>query len=183
MYNIEQNSLKNINLAEEYFVSPCFTDVGSCLGGNAGSVLTHLKNDGVVEETCFPYTSSNCVHSVQGSKYPACNFDGHCSQPQDCSHCQNPVIWKINSYEKVTGTADQMKQNLLCRGPLVVCSGEWWHCVVLAGWDDQQSAWIVKNGLGRRARQWRVQPIAYSSKIGQDFLSDAYAVKGVGVAS
>ena len=74
-----------------------------------------------------------------------------------------------------------MKRNLVCNGPLNVCSGEWWHCVVLVGWDDTQNSWIIKNSWGNSWQDNGYGLIGYDSDIGQDFLSNAYSVSGVGV--
>ncbi|MDG6257895.1 MAG: C1 family peptidase [Methanomicrobiaceae archaeon] len=187
VYNLEHNALLNLNLAEQQYVSPCFTGVGSCMGGNIKSVLDHLKVDGVVEESCFPYTSTNCVHNEPDPKPEdpnhqklVCNFAGHCSSPQTCGVCTyNHAVWTIDSYASSTGTRDQLKRNLLCHGPLAVCSGEWWHCVVLTGWDDAQNSWIVKNSWGGGWQDGGYGLIGYQSKIGQEFLDWAYSVRGV----
>ena len=188
-YNLEQNYLWYLNLAEQQYVSPCFSNVGSCMGGDTSAVLAHLKKDGVVTEACFPYTSTNCVHHEPdpkpddpGHQKMVCNFAGHCSQPQTCSPCANPFeTWTITDYKYLTGTVEQMKRNLVCNGPLDVCSGEWWHCVVLVGWDDTQNSWIVKNSWGTGWQDNGYGLIGYDSKIGQDFLNNAYSVSGVGV--
>jgi C1A family cysteine protease len=188
-YNLEQNALWNINLAEQEYVSSCYTGVGSCLGGSSSAVLGHLKDEGVLVETCFPYTSTNCVHSEPDPKPDdpdhkklVCNFAGHCAQPQACTHCTNILQrWEISGYGSAAGTVQQVKRNLACNGPLVVCSGSWWHCVVLTGWDDTQDAWIIKNSWGAGWQQNGYGFIGYESDIGQEFLDSAVSVQGVGV--
>ncbi len=188
-YNIEKNSLLNINLAEQEYVSPCFASVGSCMGGSITAVLDHLKTDGVLTEPCFPYTSTNCVHMEPDPKPDdpghlkmVCNFAGHCSQPQTCTPCTTiPQTWSIANYQSAKGTMQDVKRNLACNGPLAVCSGSWWHCVVLVGWDDTQNSWLVKNSWGTGWRDNGYGFIAYDSDIGQEFLNNAYAVSGVGV--
>lgn len=187
IYNLEHNALLNLNLAEQQYVSPCFASVGSCMGGSMTAVLDHLKVDGVVGETCFPYTSTNCVHYEPDPKPDdpnhqklTCNFAGHCSAPQNCALCtNNPAVRTIDGYASAAGTIDQLKRNLLCHGPLAVCSGTWWHCVVLTGWDDAQNAWIVKNSWGGGWQDGGYGLIGYQSDIGQEFLNSAYSVWGV----
>jgi C1A family cysteine protease len=187
VYNLESKTLVNVNLAEQEYVSPCFTGIGSCMGGSIEKVLSRLKSDGVVEETCFPYTSTNCVHSEPdplpddpGHTRMVCNFAGHCSNPQTCGICtNNPKVYKIATYASAGGTVDQVKRNLLCQGPLAVCSGEWWHCVVLVGWDDAQNAWIVKNSWGTGWGTNGYGMITYDSVIGQELRQWAYRVQGV----
>lgn len=74
-----------------------------------------------------------------------------------------------------------MKRNLVCNGPLDVCSGTWWHCVVLVGWDDTQNSWIIKNSWGNNWQDNGYGLIGYDSDIGKDFLKNAYSVSGVGL--
>lgn len=160
MYNIEQGSQQNLNTAEQVFVSPCFTPApGSCLGGSEAEVISRLKNSGVPDETVMPYQSTNCVHKVPNADDPSkthleCNegITGHCSIPNSCNMgaLAPDHVWKITTSGSSSGTVAHVKQQLLCKGPLSVCSGSWWHCVVLVGWDNSVNggSWLIKNSWG-----------------------------------
>lgn len=154
VYNIEQGSQKNLDTAEQVFVSPCFTpDPGSCLGGSRGEVLNIIKDHGVPDESVMPYQSQVCAHN-DGTGHLACNagIGAHCSIPNSCNMgaLAPDHVWKVTSFGSSSGTVSHVKQQLLCKGPLSVCSGSWWHCVVLVGWDNNVNggSWLIKNSWG-----------------------------------
>jgi C1A family cysteine protease/putative hemolysin len=89
-----------------------------------------------------------------------------------CSNACTDVgsrLIKIKDYHSAGSDTDTMKQNLMDHGPLSVClnfdgyfdttvnapygvykctSSATDHCVVIVGWDDTISAWIIKNSWG-----------------------------------
>ena len=153
-YNIEQGSQKNLDLSEQTLISPCSNKyIGSCVGGFASLALEYLKSDGITDEACFPYQSSNCgYHLNSTSGFYECNISGNCSIPQTCSRCTDwpSRIWKITNFSAASGQVDHVKQELLCKGPLVASSNKWRHVVTLVGWDDSydNGSWIIKNSWG-----------------------------------
>ena len=191
-YNIEQGSQKNLDVSEQTFVSPCYTtpDPGSCLGGSRNTVVDLLKSSGVPDESVFPYQSTNCVHKVPNADDPTkthleCNagITGHCSTPNPCN--MGPLapdrLWKISSFGDSSGTVKAVKQALVCKGPLSVCSGKWWHCVVLAGWDNSINggSWLIKNSWGTG---WENNGYGWIKFYGEDrseIRNDAWYVAGV----
>ena len=160
MYNLEQGSQRNLDTAEQVFVSPCFdANPGSCLGGSGSKVMTLLRDHGVPDESVMPYQSTSCVHSVPNAGDPAhshleCNagVGAHCANPNSCNlgALAPDHVWKITTFGDSSGTVGHVKQELLCRGPLSVRSGSWWHYVVLTGWDNNVNggSWLIKNSWG-----------------------------------
>ncbi len=184
-YNIEQGSQKNLDTAEQVFVSPCFSpDPGSCLGGSRGEVLNDLKDHGVPDESVMPYQSQSCAHD-DGTGHLACNagIGAHCSVPNSCNMgtLAPDHVWKVTSFGSSSGSVSSVKKELLCKGPLSVCSGKWWHCVVLTGWDDNVGggSWQVKNswgtGWGTGGYGW----IAYTGDDRSEIRNDAQYVAGI----
>jgi hypothetical protein len=115
--------------------------------------LGYLKSDGITDEACFPYQSSNCdYHLNSTSGFYECNISGHCSIPQTCSRCTDwpSRIWEITNFSAASGSVDHVKQELLCKGPLVASSNKWGHIVTLVGWNDSydNGSWIIKNSWG-----------------------------------
>jgi hypothetical protein len=154
VYNIEQGSQKNLDTAEQVFVSPCFTPVpGSCLGGSRRTVTNLIISHGVPDESVMPYQSTAVVHD-DGTGHLACNagIGAHCSVPDSCNMgaLAPDHVWKATGSGASSGTVSHVKQELLCKGPLSVCSGSWWHCVVLVGWDNSVNggSWLIKNSWG-----------------------------------
>jgi hypothetical protein len=184
-YNIEQGSQQNLNTAEEVFVSPCFTpDPGSCLGGSRGEVLNDLKNHGVPDESVMPYQSQSCAHD-DGTGHLACNagIGAHCSVPNSCNlgTLAPDHVWKVASFGSSSGSVSSVKQQLLCKGPLSVCSGNWWHCVVLVGWDNSVGggSWLIKNSWGTGWESGGYGWIAFTGDDRSEIRNDAQYVAGV----
>ena len=141
----------DIDLSEQHLVSDC-CNAGSCSGGWPDWALKYVRDTGVSEESCFPYTRSN------GACTPCSGWD------------ENP--WKIENYKYVSSSKDAFKSALQEYGPLSVVlsvpddwfyyrggvyepawsatDGVGWanHAVVLVGWDDSEGCWIIKNSWG-----------------------------------
>jgi C1A family cysteine protease len=167
MYNIENNYRYpygyNLNLSEQALVSGCYGDLGSCTGGDHSAALSVLKTRGVAEDIYMPYQSVDCTHeNADGATVCNANIAGHCSIPGSCTLNGVPQnrIWKVTSV-KTVGTASMwtdgeaisiVKKSILCNGPQTACSGNWWHCVDIIGWQgnqwDANGGWIVRNSWG-----------------------------------
>ena len=200
-YNIEQKSQKNLDLSQQYFVSPCFSNIGSCMGGWSEGVLTKIRDEGVIDEDCMKYQSTNCVHEDPDPNKPGktvldCNFwcrddaNGNvCSEPTSCSKCADAAsrLWRINHYYTLNyNTWDsyddrilKIKRTLICNGPLSICSDSWWHCVDLVGYDDNYGSWIIKNSWGWGWEFGGYGLIAYKGDPRDDFMNEVYYVEGV----
>ena len=117
-------------------------------GWSSGPALDYFRNNGVVDEACFPYKDST----------------------QPCKLCAGASsrLRKITGWKRITSTAE-MKQWLSTKGPLVACytvyddffayrggiyrhlRGEvaGGHCVSVVGYNDTERYWICKNSWGR----------------------------------
>lgn len=184
-YNIEQGSQKNLDTAEQVFVSPCFSpDPGSCLGGYRDEVMKDIRDHGVPDESVMPYQSTACAHN-DGTGHLACNagIGAHCSVPNSCNMgaLAPDHVWKVSSYGSSSGSVTHVKQELLCRGPLSVCSGHWWHCVVLAGWDNSVNggSWLIKNSWGAGWESGGYGWIRFSGEDRSEIRNDAQYMTGV----
>ncbi|MBU1945731.1 MAG: DUF333 domain-containing protein, partial [Nanoarchaeota archaeon] len=143
--NIDNNNPDlDYDLSEQQLVS-CGGG-GTCNGGWHGSALDYIKNTGVSDENCFPYTAINS----------ACNL---------CSDWQNRIA-KITNYHPVTpSTRAAYKQALVDYGPLAIAinasgwspysggifngsNGSVDHAVLLVGYNDAENYWIIKNSWG-----------------------------------
>jgi len=90
------NSAFVIDLSEQEIVS-CSPNTNGCSGGNPGVVLEYIRDNGIVEESCFPYISGN-TGSVT-----------------TCNLCMtNPEKYKIDGFEFYYYTsADAIKKALV----------------------------------------------------------------------
>ncbi|MCK5040537.1 MAG: right-handed parallel beta-helix repeat-containing protein [Candidatus Aenigmarchaeota archaeon] len=156
-YNINQdNSLLNPDLAEQYLVSSCCNYCGDCGGGNEILALDYIKEDGISDESCFPYTASNS------------NCNGRCSD-------WNTRLWNLSGGNYGVYwygfPNDELKNWTRDYGPLPIAmdfgdgdgfdgdniyrcneDGDLNHAVVLTGYNDTgndtTSYWIIKNSWG-----------------------------------
>ena len=150
--NIQKNDPGyDVDLSEQQLVSSC-CGAGSCSGGYPTGALSYIEGSGVSTEKCFPYQARN-------------------SKCTPCKDWKNES-YKIEKYVYIDSDTDSYKWALQNYGPMVVVvkvpedwfyyksgvySPVWtsnkfgWanHCVVLCGWNDSLSAWIIKNSWGK----------------------------------
>jgi C1A family cysteine protease len=179
-YNVERlgSQQSPINLSEQQLLS-CPGGGGGCLGGSITVALNYVKTNGISVEGALPYTSTNCKTSSNNCKtsctsatLPGCAkpllTNTQCSMQNWQSPFYNWQAFQISSLHQVNGNnVDDIKRALVCHGPLAVCSSNWWHCILLVGWDDDyreqlpglariiwesnnwsSGAWIIKNSWG-----------------------------------
>jgi len=139
-----------IDLSEQYLVSDCGL-YDSCFGGWHHKALDFIKNNGIVDEECFPYQSGNCI-ITSGELFPAgwcrgsccgappqyaCSPDyGFCARPPDCTNMTCTFQWTISNFRKVSSNIEDIKRALICYGPLSTASCPWMHAFVIVGYDD-----------------------------------------------
>jgi C1A family cysteine protease len=169
----------NLNLSEQIILS-C-SGAGSCDGGSVGAASNFLKNTGTNLEGCYPYTAQN----------------GNCGSA--CSNWQNSTH-EIDSWSYVSSgsspAASALKNAIYTNGPIVdvydvytdffsyrsgvytYVSGEYegGHAILIVGWNDAESAFIVKNSWGPNWGESGFFRIAYSELTGTTrFARYAYA--------
>ena len=136
-YNIEQNdSGKDENLAERYLVSTC-CNAGDCGGGWPDWALRCIRDDGITGEACFPYVASDVACANRCATW-------------------NTDLWKIGSYtnKNWAGGRDEVKKVIVNHGPVSAYirmgggAGGPNHAIVIVGYDDVASQWIVRNSWG-----------------------------------
>jgi len=173
VFNIYHNNPDiDLNLSEQQLISDngaCCGDCGNCsnIGGLPSSALEYIKDTGIVDESCFPYTGTT----------------------SSCGLCANWTDRKyhINGNFKVTpNTKEAYKEALIDYGPLSVCvqnsvinptgGPDGKHCVVLVGWNDTGNYWIIKNSYGTGWGTDGYGTIAYGDIEKYD---DARAINGI----
>jgi C1A family cysteine protease len=150
-----RSGMPALDLSEQVLVSCGIAggyDVGSCAGGTVQGASEFIRNTGLPEESCYPYTST----------------DGTCSNA--CANWQ-ATAHKISSWGWVaitSPTVDVLKSGLYSLGPLVTTMNVYddfyyytggvythtsgnlagAHAVLLVGYDDAGQYFTVKNSWG-----------------------------------
>lgn len=149
-YNIfTKDPTLDLDLSEQYLVSDC-CGCGDCGGGYSGCALAFIRDEGITDEACFPYTGTDC----------AC---------EDRCPDWNHRLYTINATGDVPGTISMIKEYLIDKGPLSAsmgigsnygghfddngiyrCDNDYGtnHVVVIVGYDEAEDCWIAKNSWG-----------------------------------
>jgi len=144
--NIEKNDFEfDLDLSEQYLVSDCCSYCGSCAGGWTNNALQYIRDEGITDEACFPYTASNSSCSNRCSTW-------------------NENLWTIEATGQVPN--NEIKEYLIEKGPLPtyisIHQGGYYdendiyrgsnlpvnHGVLLVGYNDAGGYWIAKNSWG-----------------------------------
>lgn len=174
-----------LNASEQIVLDCC--DTGDCGGGYISDAAVFIRDHGITWDACSPY-----VAHYQG--YWPCNPHPTCSSyPGD--------NYRITTFYSVLQNVTSIKNALMTWGPLVtaykvytdfysyhsgVYSYSWgsWegnHAVLIVGWDDANSCFIVKNSWGAAWGEKGYFRVAYSevsSLSVTDFAYDTYAYSG-----
>ena len=112
LVNLYYNRHLDFDLSEQQLLS-C-SGAGTCLGGWPNSALNYIRNSGITNEECFPYSA----------------LDLPCSQ-----NCMNPSenihIGEFTSFSE--RTVDNLKKMVL-RGPVSFGIIPWRHAITLVGY-------------------------------------------------
>jgi len=139
----------DLDLSEQYLVSDCCEQCGSCGGGWHSTALEFIRDQGITDEACFPYTATDCP----------------CSD-----RCDNwsSRLKTIDETKYVPSDTQTIKEYLTEKGPLSVAMGIGGdfggyfdgdiyrctddsginHAVVIVGYNETEDYWIVKNSWG-----------------------------------
>lgn len=139
----------DLDLSEQYLVSDCCTYCGNCSGGWSENALVYIRDEGIPNEDCFPYTASNSLCSDR------------------CADWSSRLNY-IDEIGDVPSEIETIKEYLIEKGPLVAYMGRgsnygsYWdngiyrctddsgsnHAIVIVGYNEEQNYWIAKNSWG-----------------------------------
>jgi C1A family cysteine protease len=140
-----------IDVSEQMMVS-CW--VGNCIGSRLDDPLDRFKDSGLATEKCFSY------------------FSGDVGKVFNCANkCKD---WKTNAFfikdwnSKYKPSIKEIKDEILNNGPVMISMAVYddffnysrgvythildsicgYHAIVIYGWSDGDSCWLVKNSWG-----------------------------------
>jgi C1A family cysteine protease len=150
---------------------------GACdRGWQPGSAASFLKNTGVADEACMPYTSgstkedANCADKCSDassrsfkiadfSKPSGGIFSGGSIESVKAALLKGPLLTTLTVYEDFLTYSSGVY--LHTKGPAL--GG---HAVSLVGYDDAKKAWLVRNSWGEEFGENGYIWIAYADKSG-----------------
>ncbi|MCK5014860.1 MAG: DUF333 domain-containing protein [Candidatus Omnitrophica bacterium] len=153
--NIVMNdSAFDVDLSEQYLVSDCCENCGSCFGGSLSPSLSYIRDYGITDESCFPYNAQYVYKPYTG-------YDSPCS---DRCSLWDKRLYTIDSFGWNEQGVNSTKDTLEHYGPLAIyiaMSGSFDqdgiyrdstkgidHAVLLVGYNDADHYWIAKNSWG-----------------------------------
>ena len=147
----------NLDLSEQYLVSDCFVG-GNCTGGIEGSTLEYIRDFGIPDEACYPYTGVDSSCSARCSDYASrLKFLPHADWSN--SYNGSDIKYILSNYGPVTialaanganggyfegGTGIYRCTNDIGSGG----AGGFNHSILAVGYDDAGGYWIAKNSWG-----------------------------------
>lgn len=145
--NLYFNQKLDYDLSEQELVS-CVGGNNSCGGGYVTYALCYIRDNGVIEESCFEYNASQ----------QDCNSSNKCQNPEE--------IISIDDWDILTWDTLNIKRNLF-NAPLTASIPWWQHAVVLAGFKTLQVGDTIYNGNGAFEQNRMIILNANSSNIGK----------------
>lgn len=115
--NLYFNQLLNLDLSEQDVLS-C-SGAGDCNGGIEGTALDYITSTGVVDEGTFPYTATDQPCENKGDN------------PSELIKIGGKIPFPSTEYP---GTEDDLKRMIIERGPISGGLFDWWHAMVLPGY-------------------------------------------------
>ena len=146
----------DLDLAEQYLVSTCFTD-GDCQGGREHYALQYIRDSGVPDDTCYPYIAQNSLCSARCSDY-ASRLKYVPNANWTFNYSELDIKTLLSSYGPVTFAigVNPDDAGAYWDGDILRCTkdipngGTFYidHAVLAVGYNDAGGYWIVKNSWG-----------------------------------
>lgn len=127
--NSNNEIITGYNLSEQEIMS-CIVDNYCSTRGRPAKALNYIKNNGVINEECFPYAATN----------KDCNSD----------KCDNPAerVY-IEAFDTIPNDAsDEYVKAKLFRSPLPYSIVSWSHSMVLVGYKALSIGDVIRTGVG-----------------------------------
>jgi C1A family cysteine protease len=158
------------DLSEQYLISDCDVVSGSCCGGYESDGLEFIRDQGVPDEGCMPYTDGygcSCDYGCECAYNDGGDICSNTTCNQRCGDWSSRLsrITQVN-YQFSTDR-EVIKQKLREYGPLAAAIGmendnqfdangiyrcqhgeHINHAIVIVGYNDIEGYWIIRNSWG-----------------------------------
>ena len=142
-----------------------------CTGKSKETIMKKLRDEGVVNEGCYPRDSNPPY--CQGTGPTCSSFSTKCTIPDMTAQICNYVKYDLDTFNEQDDREAYLKKLLLDNGPLTVTLKDWApacgqeHTLSLVGFDTNENdeiIWIFKNSWGLE-NEWGVNGYYYVSPL------------------
>jgi putative hemolysin len=175
-FNIASDNYNlDLDLSEEYLVTDCALDEGSCAGGSKDLALDYIQTNGVPDEACLTYLDgvpTGCTYTLLGAcDAGLCTYStgDECSDFRCTDRCADWAdrlhMIDGNTYIGYYATPAAIQAALVAHGPVAVSmnmggtfdandvyrctdNSSTNHAVIIVGYDNTAGTWIVRNSWG-----------------------------------
>jgi C1A family cysteine protease/putative hemolysin len=187
----------DLDLSEQYLVTDCAVDAGSCTGGWHSRAFFYIREFGIPDESCLPYRDGGpdgCTYIPECGSICTYSDAGACSDYRCSDRCAtwSERLQRLEGYPSVGADKTEIKQALIEHGPLAVAVSTRGrfdpdgiyrcddnesrnHIVVMVGYSDASGGyWILKNSHGTDYGEGGYYKMAYDTCAAQNHV---YAVQ------
>lgn len=128
--NLYFNRFLNPDLSEQEIVS-CNTDAGSCHGGLPIEATQYIKNNGIVDESCFPYASLYTTSAIPCAE--------KCSQPTIITGIGGTYAYNYDTLIKQNKNPENEMKSKLIQAPIAGWFHSLGHVMTIVGYKKLKS--------------------------------------------